>query len=403
MGFIDRLKHLFGAKSYDSQSFSTVQNARVDFDANGRILFWPVGFDRFQYNERNFREFVYNGYGKNPYIFMVIDRICNLLKNIPVLLVDDDGNLIQDARWESLKAKTNDRDSWEEYIYRLCSSYLATGNGLTYGTAPLGFNEYQLLNVALPQNTVIQTQGGAEWGLPVAYSITNQYGEGVVDADRMLHIIKPNIINDSNFGLSNLYSGQPIYTGSNNTFTARASIHDNKGASGIISPKHSDDVLSGTEKDQLNRAWNKRNSGASNTGKIDVTAVPIDYTQIGMSAVDMQLVQMNPQDLRNACALYSVPSVLFGDVEGTTFSNMKEAKESIYTDAVLPLGDDIYEQLSVFLIQENWGIDGKLVLDKSAIEVFKKNKNEEHDRVRADVQAGIITAEEARTLLYPSI
>lgn len=388
---------------YSSNDLHVYQNNRLDFDANGRLVFWPVGFDRYQFNDRNFDEFVHRGYGENPYIFMIVDRIATLLKNIPVLLVDDEDNIIEDQRWADLKAKTNERDNWEEYIYRLASTYLVSGNGFTWGTSPIGMNDYTQLNVALPQNTVIQTDSGEQWGIPQSYSITNQYGSGVIDAGRMLHMIKPNIINDSNYGISALYSGQPIYTASNETFNAKASVHKNRGATGYASPKNSDDSLSETEAEQLQRAMDRQTAGSDKFGRIKWATMPIEFTQIGMSPNDLKLLELNKEARRDACALYSVPSVLFGDTDNSKYSNVKEAKQSIYTDAVLPLGDDIYQQLTTFLIRENWGIDGYLILDKSAIKSLQKDKNEEHDRIRKDVQMGIITPEQANAMLYPEL
>lgn len=401
MGFIDKVKSYLRGGYYPP---TRIPYNRIEYDQNGVPTFWPLNFGSYQYQERNFDEFVQNGYGRNPYIFMVIDRIATLAKNIPVKVCDSEGEEIEVPEWNSLCKKTNEKQNWESFFYASLSQWLATGNAIMWGTSPIGSRDYMALNLAFTQNVEIQTESGELWGVPKAYHITNQFGATSIEADRVLHLRKPNIINDDNFGLSPLYAGQPVYTASNNTFTAQATVHENRGATGIISPKSGDDVLSQSEQDQLQMAWDSRNTGAEKMGKNKVTTIPMDFTQIGMSATDLKLVEMSPIHLRNACALFSVPSILFGDVAGTTFNNMKEAKQSIYNDAVLPLSNDFYNALSYWLLQDNWGYEGAyFMLDTSEIGALQKDLSEEHDRVRADVQAGLLTAQEAREILYPEM
>lgn len=401
MGFIDKVKSLLGS-SY--QPPRRIPSGRIEYDANGVPTFWPLNFGSYQYQERNFEEFVENGYGRNPYIYMIVDRIASLSKNIPVLICDRNHKEIEIAEWSALYSKTNEKENWESFIYKALSELLTTGNSIMYGSAGIGFSKIQEMHIALTQNVEIETDSGELWGIPRKYHISNQYGANEVEADRVLHLRKPNILNDDNFGLSPLYAGQPVYTASNNTFTAQATVHENRGATGIISPKSGEDVLSQTEQNQLQSAWDSQNTGAEKTGKNKVTTIPMDFTQIGMSATDLKLVEMSPVHLRNACALYSVPSVLFGDVAGTTFNNMKEAKQSIYNDAVLPLCEDFYAALSTWLLQESWGYEGLYFkLDTESIGALQADKGLEHDRVRADLQAGMITEQEARDILYPEL
>jgi hypothetical protein len=72
---------------------------------------------------------------------------------------------------------------------------------------------------------------------------------------------------------------------------------------------------------------------------------------MGLSPSDLQLIESGIIDLRTLCNIYSVPSQLFNDVSGTTFSNMEAAKKSLYTEAVLP-------NLNLFLNNfNNWFID----------------------------------------------
>ena len=396
MGAVAKIKTWLGIEQKSAQPMRG-----LEIGANGVPVFWPLNFGAYTYDDRNFAEFVANGYGRNPYVFMVIDKIAQLIANLPLILCDDEEEIIEAPELMELLKNPSIQESGAEFIYRVISSYLATGNAIIYETTAIGFGQPSSLECAIVQDVEIRTDTGTLQGIPVTYDI-NYVGN--IPADRVLHIKRPNILYKSVWGLSSLHSGQKIYTASNNTFTAQASIHDNRGASGIVSSASADIPMQPKERDEVQRQFQINTAGAHNTGINYVSSVPMQYTAIGMNATDLRLLEHNIQSLRDVCSLFGVDSSLFNDPANKTYNNRKEAQKALYTDVVLPLANDVvYEQLTEWLVVGMFGIDGLLKVDTSGIDALQEDRNEQHTRVNADVSAGIITAEEARMILYPEL
>jgi phage portal protein BeeE len=57
---------------------------------------------------------------------------------------------------------------------------------------------------------------------------------------------------------------------------------------------------------------------------------------MGLSPVDLQLLESEKITLRELCNVYGVNSALFNDPDNKTYNNMKEAKKEMLTQVVLP-------------------------------------------------------------------
>ena len=67
-----------------------------------------------------------------------------------------------------------------------------------------------------------------------------------------------------------------------------------------------------------------------------VTSHDLKWNQMGMSPVDLAIIEGDKMDIRTLCNIYHVPSELFGDAENKTYSNTKEAGRAVYSNAVIP-------------------------------------------------------------------
>lgn len=393
MGLIDKVKSWFGYDSSISDGYT------VDLQTH-LPNWWSIGFSNYRYNERNFREFVENGYGRNPYVYMIVDRISRLVADVPFVICDADGNLIESPELERIIAEPNDADSWEEFVYKSISCYLATGNAILFETTPAGFRLPEQVNILLAQDTTIITENGEIYGKPKTYQNTDF---GAIDAERVLHIRKPNILDNNNWGLSPLYSGQTVYEGSNNTFEAGANIHKNTGATGVLSPENSDDALTPVEQQELQNSWDSQSSGSKKLGKIHVSTTAMKFVQIGLDPAKLKLVELNIEYLRTICSLFGVDSSLFNDPANKTYNNLKEAQQAIYTNTVLPIAYDFYSQFSRWMTSKMGLQDVYMKPDKSSIPAMQEDENEKHKRINDDVKSGILTPEQARMILYPEL
>jgi HK97 family phage portal protein len=93
--------------------------------------------------------------------------------------------------------------------------------------------------------------------------------------------------------------------------------------------------LTEEQADMLSRKLQKA-GGPKNNGKVPITSAQLKWNQMGMSPVDLSIIESDRMDRRTICNLYHVPSELFNDAANKTYSNTKEAGSAVYTNAVIP-------------------------------------------------------------------
>ena len=115
----------------------------------------------------------------------------------------------------------------------------------------------------------------------------------------------------------------------------------NRGISGLISPKAaSGDAgalgFSKTVMDVVRKAFVGITGGADKFNKVEVVEQAVDFTQLGMNANDMKIIETQLPHIRSVCRALNLPSQLFGDYQSNTYSNYKEANRAFQINAVLP-------------------------------------------------------------------
>jgi len=73
-----------------------------------------------------------------------------------------------------------------------------------------------------------------------------------------------------------------------------------------------------------------------NAGKILIAGAKLGWVNMGLSPIDLQLLESEKVTLRELCNVYGVNSALFNDPDNKTYNNMKEAKKEMLTQVVLP-------------------------------------------------------------------
>ena len=91
----------------------------------------------------------------------------------------------------------------------------------------------------------------------------------------------------------------------------------------------------------LRLAMDQNTNGMNNRGKINFTPGVVDFIRFGLSPVELAVIDAMQMTLRQICNIYGVNSALFNDPENRTYNNMREARKSMITDAVVPELDDL--------------------------------------------------------------
>jgi hypothetical protein len=84
------------------------------------------------------------------------------------------------------------------------------------------------------------------------------------------------------------------------------------------------------------------------------------FTPLGLSPVDLDLLNAENMDLRALCNVYQVPSQLLNDPDNKTFSNTKEGEKALTVRCAIPALASIRDQFNR-KFQKDWNAKGRVI------------------------------------------
>lgn len=313
-------------------------------------------------------------YGENPLVYMVVNRIATSTASLKRVVRMADGSIIEGSTLLDVLANPNEEDDEIEFRTKIYEYLLLTGNAFVRMVRGEGMG--QSLEVLITQRVNIVCNSLGE---VVRYDYTTYSGNIVpYTPEEILHIKTSNVVNVDGslvkYGLSPMQSAWIVVSSSMEKLKADASIFKSRGIIGILT-SDSDTPMLDPERERLQDQFDKDTGGAEKYNKIHITASKLRFLQTGMSPTDLKLLEGILSSLRLICAIYGMPSVLFNDNDNSTYNNVSEAKKTAYTDVYIPLDEKVNKELSAWL-GELLGLDGQIIVDKTAIEVLKSSTNE---------------------------
>lgn len=346
------------------------------------------------------------GYITNDMVYAVATRIAKVTASLPIIITRDSEYIEgKDELKTFLFENWHDNDSLEQALYKEVLYLLLTGDAYHY-------TPYEYMGAKLPiKNYILPTQNVRAWR--ETQSILSEIDRYEFNDGVKIHNIAPLEIMHTHYfnpsiegirkaeGLSPLQAGYDLLKASTNRNVAESSLYENRGASGIISSKN-ELILTGADKEVIQKDLNNRLGGAKNANKIVALQGAVDYKQLGMSATDMQLLGMRAEHLRAVCGLFGVQSIIFGDVTSSTYANMQEAMKDFYNQTCIPLMEQILAQKNKQLVRRYNAITGlnyKIDIDKNDIDALKPSQQEQVTYLMTLLDKGIITIEDVKTEL----
>jgi hypothetical protein len=209
---------------------------------------------------------------------------------------------------------------------------------------------------------------------------------------------------DDFYGLSPLYAAATDVDQHNMSARHNVSLLQNGARpSGAIVFKPKDESgmtvqLSESQRQQLMSDLEARFTGSHNAGRQMLLEGDFDWKEMGLSPKDMDFLELKNMAARDIALCFGVPSQLVGVPDSATYSNMAEARLALYEDTIIPLlkrtESDLNEWLSP-LFGENISVR----YDIESIPAIAERRRQTYESVRAGVDAGIMTRNEARERL----
>ena len=248
--------------------------------------------------------------------------------------------------------RPNPAQSYATFMTEVIAFGKLTGNRFIYGIGP-DTREGKVFNelYALPSHLVeIKSNGIFE---PVSkYCMSYGRNQYDIEADDVLHIADFNPDYDGSgshlYGQSPLLSGLRSMTSNNEAVETGLKYLQNQTARGILTSE--DESLTPTQAQQLKDAFRRNYQGSHNAGDVIVTPKKLSWTNFGLSAGDLQLLETYNASIKDLCNIFSVPAVLLNNMESSTYNNMREAKKALYQNCVIPELDKLRDELNRWLV-----------------------------------------------------
>jgi HK97 family phage portal protein len=283
-----------------------------------------------------------------------------------------------DARLNELLKYPNGEDTWADLVEQWCGFKLITGNSFIYAKMiEGGANDGKPFELfALPaQYMAIVANIDVFPPIRVGYQL--YYGKmWTFDTKEILHdkYFNPywTVTGNELYGQSPLMAAARTLTRSNEAKTAAVASFQNGGPAGVLFMNDDRfDPTSGTQQAQALKKSISEKGGASNFNSIAVSGYKVDWKQIGLSPVELNIIESEKWDMKSLCNIYGVPSQLLNDADNKTYNNQREGEKALTLRCAIPLLDSIAEQLNRKL-HSDWGYRGTNVYVGYDIQVYQE-------------------------------
>lgn len=279
-------------------------------------------------------DLVDKGYKQNPTVFSVIEKRASKAAQGDIIATDKKGKVQENNPVVKLLNNPNPTQGRKAFLKCAFTNYDISGEVFFHLVKPSnGMNAGKPKHIwVIPRqklNKILylsNTEGGST-PIPVAYVFDDgNGGEETIKAENIIHWKDDDPL-DARHGMSKLESLRFVVSQSNAAYEGALRQIQNGGPKGILSL--TSEVQGGFTSEQAGQLEAKMGPqywGEANLNKIVVSGQQWDFTQIGLSPVDLELMgsqEISKTDISN---VYNVPLPVISP-QGQTYNNITEANK----------------------------------------------------------------------------
>jgi len=328
----------------------------------------------------------------------IINRQAKAFSNGLVRLTDLDGNELaressDTKRIRRLFTKPNPVQTWNQFISQAKVYHRVYGYAVIFCMSPAGFKPEDTVSMWVLPNEMLQVQFTGKWimQMELADIISSvRFNNVPLDLSSLI------FFQDTHQDISRLSTSYGILSGSrlstlkdpiNNivsAYSARSVMINKRGAIGILSNEGKDAIgplnLDPSEKKAVQEDFQQYGL-TSDQYQVIITNANLKWQSMTFPTRDLMLFEEIEDDVRQIADSLEYPMFLLGFKEGTTFSNVGEAKKWLYQDVLIPESEDFSQVINDGLNLSAYGL--KFSLDFSHIEALQDSAREKNEAAKA--------------------
>ena len=380
---------------------------------------------------------IHTGYVSNPHVYSVLNYITKSISKIPFQVyevVDEkayktslsykNSKQLEKASFFQQKAlvptsneqltnlikNPNENLTWEEFIIQNIGFKLLTGNSYIYGLKPLGFNIITKIYNIPPQ--LVSITLGNSFLEPIKYYNIGFDSANIwkLEPQEVCHrkTFNPTFSDSEQnvYGMSPLMPLKNVVLRTNNAKEASLAMFQNGVPAGVLS-NESGISMSPEELREMERSFkNKFGAVGKNANKILFSSQKLGWQTLGMSSIDLQILEAEKHDLLDVCRVYGIPSVLVSDNEQSSYNNILEAEKRFWSNTAIPEIEMFIADLNKFILPAYEQATGKKYIidyDVKAIPALQGDMQTLSDRLLKELEHGLWTPNEVRQMMDKEI
>ena len=355
--------------------------------------FWNVN-TAYNFKRVSADEIVKEGFLGNELVYACVSSLANACASTPLKLMNGEEVVPdQDPVYQMFFNQWNTKQGKNEAMYQLFVNLFLHGKSYTLKKSEMVGFETNELWVLPTQEVEPSKENITYFESPAYYTFTDQASIHKYFSEELiiLEYYDPSQLQEQQLGLSPLQPVWETVTASNNRATAEKAMLKNRGIAGLISPKAaSGDAgalgFSNSVMEVVRKAFSGITGGADKFNKVEVVEQAVDFTQLGMNANDLKIIETQLPQLRSVCRALNLPPQIFGDYESSQYANYKEANKAMYTNAVIPNVKHFINQFQKDLFTKVNALTGKdynlkiatediLALNKTKADILREIPN----------------------------
>jgi len=316
----------------------------------GQVMFtgkreaqWGLGSDK-----TRAKDYAHEGYQKNVIAYQAINKRADAVAAMKWIVRRPNGDELQEHPLLNLINRPNPMQSGPEFIKALVGFYSISGN--SYLERVMVGRQPRELYALRPDRMSVKP---SMTGFPAGYRF--QVGQEYIDFEAnnrtgesdIRHLKTFNPLDDW-YGMSPLMAGAYAVDQHNEAMTwVQALLQNGAAPSGAM--ELNDGSLTDDQFNRLKSEIDEKYSGSSNAGRPMLLEGGLKWTQMGLSPVDVAILETKYSAARDISLALGVPPLLLNIPGDSTYNNYKEARLAFYEETVIPLAHYIRDELNAWL------------------------------------------------------
>lgn len=332
-------------------------------------------------------------YERNAPFFAAVNIIAQTVADIPVVVrCTHQGKRINSPDHPILKVFERS-ETRAEYITRYCKYYAALGTA--YSEIIMSSRGKPLGAVVMPSQFTRNVQG--DYRRPI---VGYEYMENTrvfIPEDRVVHLYSPSLMRYFE-EISPAVPLAELIALNNAAITWNKNVAQKGGMPSIVGVA---DYLDDVDAQAIKERWEEQ-SGAGKSHQLKLMSGNIDLKKLNDNPHDAEWEKAVMMSMRMIFMAMGVSSSLMNDAGNKTYNNVHDARKALFTELSIPIARRIWEAHTRKL-QRYYEDNPEIIVDTQNIEAIQEDKKIAIERLQRAVDAGILTANEARAELgYPN-